>query len=96
MDKFHGLLIKSYADNNKVEIILQNRKYRLEINVQRSDTTELASPIMGFMDGRISESMTSIIKTRLINLSNNKVEFEDTGRNVGLEVAGNIQEILIG
>lgn len=89
-------LLKSYADNKKVEIILQNQKYRLEINVQRSDTTELASPIMGFMDGRISESMTSIINARLINRINNKVEFEDAGRNTGLEVAGNIPEILIG
>lgn len=91
-----SVLLKSYADNKKVEIILQNQKYRLEINVQRSDTTELASPIMGFMDGRISESMTSIINTRLINRSNNKVAFEDTGRSAGLEVAGNIPEILTG
>lgn len=88
-------LLKSFADNNEVEIILQNKKYRLEIKVQRSDTTELASPILGFMDGRISESMTSTVYARLIDIPDDKMVFEDTGRNTGLEVAGKLSEIII-
>ncbi len=89
-------LLKSHIDSEKILIILQNRNYRLEIDVQRSDATELASPILGFMDGRISESMTSNVKTRLLNTKNGNVLFEDTGRNTGLEVAGYIPDILIG
>lgn len=88
-------LIRSNADQNVVEIILENRKYRLEINVKRSEATELASPILGFMDGRISESMTSTVHVKLINTHTEKVVFEDTGRNAGLEVAGKLSEIII-
>jgi len=88
-------LIKSYTDTKHVVVILKNRKFRLEIKVERSDATELASPIMGFMDGRISESMTSIIYTKVLNISSNEVVFKDIGRNAGLEVAGNIGEIFI-
>ena len=51
-------LIRSQVSSTTVEIIIINKKYRLELNVERSDATELSSPILGLMDGRISESMT--------------------------------------
>ncbi len=88
-------LRKSYADESKVEIVLENRKHRLVITAHRSDTTKLASPILGFMDGRIEESMTSTIDVLLVDKRNKKVLLDDTGRNAGLEVAGNIEEIMI-
>ena len=88
-------LIRSQVDQEKVSLILANSRYRLEIEVERSDSTELASPIQGFMDGRISESMTSIVNVKLIDLSSKEVLFEDAGRNAGLEVAGSIPEILV-
>ena len=72
-----------------------NKKYKLEIVAQQTESTSLASPIQGFMNGRINESMTSIIKVRLTDNKNNKILFEDTGRNGGLEIAGNIDEIII-
>jgi tocopherol cyclase len=88
-------LIRSYADKNKVEIILKNRNHTLDIKVERSSTTELASPIHGFMDGRISESMTSSVTVKLLN-SSGEILFSDIGRNTGLEVAGNLPEIMVG
>jgi hypothetical protein len=87
-------LLKSYADKDKVELVMGNPSYRLEINATRHAATELASPILGFMDGRISESMTSLIEVSLFD-KNNKVVFRDMGRNAGLEVAGAIEEIII-
>lgn len=88
-------LLRSFVDDQDVEILLSNRKYQLELKIKRDDATELASPIQGFMDGRISESMTSHIHVKLTDRKKNEVIFEDEGRNLALEVAGNIPEILI-
>jgi len=89
-------LKKSFVDTYKIELILENSKYTLEIKAIRDETTELASPILGFMDGRIDESMTSEINVLLFNKKTQKIVFQDTGRNAGLEVAGKINEILVG
>jgi hypothetical protein len=39
--------------------------------------------------------MTATLEVMLIDKKNNKIIFQDTGRNAGLEVAGNIKEIFI-
>jgi len=88
-------LIKSYADLEKVELVLENSKYRLEIIAHRQEATELAAPISGFMHGRIEESMTAKIEVKLTDLKNKTIILHDTGRNAGLEVAGNVKEIFI-
>jgi len=86
-------LLRSVAGKETVVLVMENRKYRLEILVHRNDATELASPIAGFMDGRISESMTSTVDVKLINKSTGKTVFNDTGQSTALEVAGKIDEI---
>ncbi len=88
-------LRKSYADEKKVELVLENRKHRLEIFAHREAVTSLASPILGFMDGRIEESMTAQIEVKLFDKKNKQILLEDTGRNAGLEVAGKVSEILV-
>jgi len=88
-------LLHSQADKKKVELVMENKNYRLELVAHRKDATELASPIAGFMDGRISESMTSLLDLRLRETRTKRVLFEDTGRNTALEVAGLIDEIQI-
>ncbi|MDD4967917.1 MAG: tocopherol cyclase family protein [Paludibacter sp.] len=88
-------LIKSYADRDEVKLILENRKYRLEILAHREKATQLASPILGFMDGRIEESMTSEIDVQLYDKKSSNLILFDTGRNAGLEVAGKIKEITV-
>ena len=88
-------LRRSFADREKVEIVMENRKHRLEIMAHREATTELASPISGFMDGRIEESMTAKMEVRLLDKKNKKVLLEDVGRNAGLEVAGKVEEIFV-
>lgn len=76
-----------------VEIILENKQYILEIFVPRDPSTPLASPIMGAMDGKIEESMTSLISMKLMDKKSNMVVIQDTGRNACLEVAGDIKLI---
>lgn len=88
-------LRKSFANEKEVEIVLENKNYLLEILATRDNVTELASPINGFMNGRIEESMTASIAVMLTDKKNNIVLLSDTGKNAGLEVAGNIQEIMV-
>lgn len=88
-------LLHSFADRDKVELLMENKQNRLEVLARRDHATELASPIAGFMDGRISESMTSELEITLTDRTTQKTLFHDTGRNASLEVAGKIQEICI-
>jgi len=90
-----SLLKKSFADKNKVEIIIENKKYLLEILAQRDFATALASPIGGLMDGRIEESMTAKMEIKIYDKKSRTTIFHDTGRNTSLEVAGKIEEIMI-
>jgi tocopherol cyclase len=89
-------LIRSNANKKTVELVMENKKYRLEILASRNEATELAAPILGFMDGRISESMTAKLEVKLIAKKHNQILFQDTGRNAALEVAGKLDEITIG
>jgi hypothetical protein len=88
-------LERSFADESKVEIKMANKAHRLSILAHRDRATSLASPIHGFMDGRIEESMTATVAVKLENSRTSEVLFEDSGRNVGLEVAGKIEEIFV-
>jgi tocopherol cyclase len=88
-------LIRSVIDFDKVELVLQNKKYMLEIKVRRESSTALASPILGLMDGRIEESMNARIEVNLTERKTGQTILNDTCRNGGLEVAGKIEEIII-
>jgi len=91
----HSVLRKSYADESKVELCIENSNYRIDLLAHRDKVSELASPIKGLMDGRIEESMTSHIEMNLFDRKLQRTIISDIGRNAGLEVAGNIKEILI-
>ena len=86
----------SFADREKVEIEMENRKYRLKINALRSESTELASPILGAMAGKIEESMTAVLEVELWDRKKKELVFKDSGKNAGMEVAGAIETIFKG
>lgn len=88
------VLRKLQIDRLRVELILVNRKHQLTIIASREAATSLASPIMGFMDGRIEESMTSRLEVFLTDQITGQVILHDTGYHAGLEVAGEIGSIL--
>lgn len=87
-------LRKSFADEKQVHLVYENRKHRLELLAHRGSGISWAAPIAGFMDGRIEGSMTATIDLQLTDKRSNTLLLEDTGRNAGLEVAGNIAEIM--
>jgi hypothetical protein len=82
-------------DKTKVEVVFENSSHRMEIIVKRGHSAALASPVQGFMDGRIDESMTSEIGVNLTDSKSGKIIFKDTGRNAGLEAAGKIEELFV-
>ncbi len=75
-----------------VQLIFKNRKTELRINAQKGPSGELISPLLGDMKGKINESLQATAETQL--LENGKIIFEGIGRNVGLEVAGEIEVIV--
>ena len=89
-------LRKVFANEKRVELVYENLNHRLEIIAHRHAATSLASPIGGFMDGRVEESMTSTVDVYLTDRKTKQVLLEDTGRNAGLEVAGKVAEIMVG
>jgi hypothetical protein len=84
---------KSKVDEHTLELCFENPNYRLDILAYRAKATALASPISGFMDGRIEESMTSCVDVMLFDKRKKVVLLHDTGRNAALEVAGKVEEI---
>ncbi len=88
-------LVQSIADQKVVKLVMENENFRLEICAHREKSTQLAAPILGLMDGRIEESMTSLIDVQLFDRKNNILLLSDTGRNAGLEVAGTINELTL-
>jgi len=89
------VLRKSEIKYKKVILVMENKKYRLEILAQGHLPAALASPIKGAMEGRIEESMSSIVEVNLTDLKSRKSIFHDTGRNASVEFAGKIEEIII-
>lgn len=87
-------LRKCAISDHHVEIRLENRRYVLEIDAERAESTVLASPIGGFMDGRISETMNAVLHVKLYDKRKKKYLLDDSGRSAGLEVAGKIEELL--
>ena len=93
---YNGTRLRKFIiDESKVELVLENTHFRIELLAHRNGSTALASPILGLMDGRIEESMTSLVEVNLFDLKQKRSVFSDTGRNAGLEVAGKIDEIMV-
>lgn len=80
----------------EVILVLKNKCHRIEAVARRKEAAMLASPVRGLMEGRIEETMKADVTLRLTSLKDNGLLLEDAGRNAGLEVAGNIHEIVTG
>lgn len=89
------VLRKCSVNLQNVELVLEKKDYLLEINVKRDKATSLASPIHGFMNGRIDESMTSEMTVKLTDKKSGKIIFNDQGINAGLDIAGEIKTIMV-
>lgn len=77
-----------------VEIQFINKRHTLSVSAPRDMATPLASPIRGFMGGRIEESMTSAISLVLSEASTGNVIFSGKGRNGSIEISGDAKTLM--
>ncbi len=75
--------------DEQVELIFRNPKTELRLLARQAAGTALHSPISGEMTGKINESLQAVVRVEL--LQNGRRIFEGTGRNAGLEVAGDVE-----
>lgn len=73
--------------NGTIEILVRDKKYSLSISGEYNESGILKAPKNGLMDRKISESISSTVKVVLKD-KNEKILFEDEGKNAGLEVVG--------
>lgn len=75
-----------------VTLIFKNPHTELRILAHHAPGTALVLPISGEMTGKINESLQATIEVEL--LENGQRIFQDVGRHAGLEVAGEVREVL--
>ncbi len=75
-----------------VTLIFKNPGAELRILARHAPGTALILPISGEMTGKINESLQATIEVEL--LENGRRIFADVGRHAGLEVAGEVREVL--
>ena len=76
---------------NTVTLIFKNRNEELRLLATQAAGTALVSPLQGEMTGKINESLQATVQVELL-LGGQRV-FEDTGRNAGLELAGEVDAL---
>ncbi|WNJ17309.1 tocopherol cyclase family protein [Pontibacter sp. G13] len=81
-----------------VRYVLRDKTKRLELLAHKAAGSDLKSPIAGDMRGRVNESMNARVEVQLTSLSGGQSQliFEGTGRNAGLEVGGQVEELYAG
>ena len=80
--------------DSHVILRVEDAHHRLEVEATRSEGGLLHAPYRTDMLQRVTESLTATIAVRLIDQSGGEVIFEGSGRHAGLEINGEIQQIL--
>jgi hypothetical protein len=76
-------------NGEQIEIVVRDKQNILEIKVLKNSFGDLRAPVSGEMSRKIKESIDSEVQLRLSDKYNN-LEYEDTGKNVGLEIIDKI------
>ena len=83
-------------NDSEVRIELMDRRHLLQVTAYKAEGAQLAAPVLGLMDGRVKESMDATVRVQLSDRKTKAVIFNDTGKFAGLEIAGNLAEIIEG
>ena len=77
------------VDAERIELEVENRGYRLEIRADRREGVDLKAPVRGEMSGKVNETLRARVSAALYDRRRgNALVFSGTGRNAGLELAG--------
>ncbi len=74
----------------RVEWIVRDRRYRLEMAARRAEGGLLQAPTGHDMGRRIAESMAAQVDVRLTERAGGRLIFAGRGRNAGLEINGDL------
>lgn len=77
----------------QVVLHVEDQRHRLEVEATRTEGGLLHAPYRVDMLQRVTESLTASIAVKLSDQTGNVI-FEGTGRHAGLEINGEIQQIL--
>lgn len=88
---------KNNIGKDFAEIEIEDREYILNMDVRKSNSMELLSPKKGMMEGLVQESMNSKVTITLFKKYkyNKRVIFRGTGKNTAVEIAGDIEELVV-
>lgn len=89
---YSGAKVKGQLDNDKISLSLSDKKHHLEIIAHQGPGGELVSPVPGKMAGKVNESLQATIAVSFYE--NDKLLYQGTGRNAGLEIAGKAEQLI--
>jgi hypothetical protein len=89
---YTGAKLTALTTESHVEIHYKDPKKHLKIVAHKAPGTDLRSPIIGRMTGKVNESIQAIHQVWL--WEKDQLIYEGTGRNGGLELAGDIEQLL--
>ncbi len=89
---YTGAKMQASIEDKTVKVSFKDRTHRLEIVAQQAGGGDLVSPISGTMTGKVNESMQATANVKFYK--KDKLIFEGNGRNMGMEVAGEIEKLL--
>jgi hypothetical protein len=95
-DKFYrfatytGAKIKKISyEGNKFEVVIQDKKHKLNITAFNTLGLMLKAPKNGIMDRDILESVSAVINVSFSEADGAKI-FEGKGINTGMEISGDV------
>lgn len=89
---YTGARMKAALSDHDVTLAFADHRYRLEITGVQAPGAKLVSPLSGNMTGKVNESMQGVLRLRFYE--KDRLLYEGQGRNAGLEIAGDVQELL--
>jgi tocopherol cyclase len=90
---YTGAEMKARLGAHEVYLSFRDKRHRLEIEAHQAGSAELVAPISGNMTGKVNESMQSTVVVRFYE--GDALLFEGEGKNAGLELAGDVNRLLM-
>ncbi len=87
---YTGAMLKEVSvENEKVKLVIEDKKHLYQIEATRESFGILAAPEMGEMDRRIAEGLDAKVDLEIFDKKQNKIIYKGKGVNAGLEIVGN-------
>ncbi len=75
--------------NHNLKVVLEDRRFKMEMETQHSDAGVLKAPKNGLMNREILESITAVVKVKLSHKKGDII-YEGKGTHTGLEIVEDI------